>query len=467
VAGAVEHRTRPHGILDLQVDVVGAAKYGIQLTAEETPFMMKEAYETLPVAADADVVVIGGGPGGLCAAVAAAEEGAGVLLVERYGFLGGMATAGLVNPFMSYFAGEEQVNAGLFQRLIETLQAKGGWSDRPKSRRAFDPRIMRFACDALAQDAGVRLLLHTFLVDAVADDGTVRLGVLAGKSGLQTVKGKLFIDASGDGDLAARAGATFEKGRPEDGHSQPMTLCFRMIGVDEERMPSRETINELYEDAKAAGEIDNPRENVLFFYTPRAGEVHFNTTRIVKHDSTDAASMTEAELVARRQVEQMARFLCERVPGFEDAYICEIAPQTGVRESRRIMGDYILTEDDVLTARKFADGIARGSYPVDIHNPAGTGTVIKKVPPGDAYDIPYRCLCPLGFDNMLIAGRPISSDHAAHSSHRVMPIASCNGEAAGVAAALCVRDRRDIRGVDADELRSLLKRRGASIYERR
>jgi len=230
-------------------------------------------------------------------------------------------------------------------------------------------------------------------------------------------------------------------------------------------MPSRNTINELYDEAKAAGDIDNPRENVLFFYTPREGEIHFNTTRIVKHDATDAASMTEVEFIARRQVEETAAFLRAKVAGFENAYVAEIAPQTGVRESRRITGDYALTEDDVLTARKFPDGIARGSYPIDIHNPAGTGTVIKKVPPGEAYDIPYRCLCPKGLQNLLIAGRPISSDHAAHSSHRVMPIAACNGEAAGVAAAMCVRDACDIRAVDTDELRMILKGRGASIYE--
>lgn len=426
--------------------------------------MIDEVYRSLPIAAEADVIVIGGGPGGLCAAIAAAEEGADVLIIERYGFLGGMATAGLVNPFMSYHAGEEQVNAGLFQRMIEELEAHGGWSARPKAHRAFDPRIMRFAADDMVAKAGVRLLLHTFLVDALSADGRVENAVVANKSGLQQLKARLFIDATGDGDLAARAGAEFELGRPEDGFSQPMTLCFRMVNVDEDAMPSRAVMNDLYDDAKAAGDIDNPRENVLLFYAPQKGEIHFNTTRIVKFDATNAEDMTQAELIARRQVEEMAIFMQAKVPGFENAYISEIAPQTGVRESRRIMGDYVLTEDDVLTARKFSDGIARGSYSIDIHNPAGTGTIIKRVPPGDAYDIPYRCLCPRGFANMLIAGRPISSDHAAHSSHRIMPIAACNGEAAGVAAALCIRDNCDIRAIGTDELRSILIGRGASIY---
>ncbi len=419
----------------------------------------------IPVAGSADVVVAGGGPGGLCAAVAAAEEGADVILAERYGFLGGMATAGLVNPFMSFYAGDEQINKGLFQRLIDELEQHGGWNHRPKARHAFDPQIMKIVCDVLADKAGVTVLLHSFAVDAVAADGEVQKIILAGKSGLRALEADVFIDATGDADVAARSGAEIEMGREEDEFCQPMTLCFRMVGVEEDELPSRSRINELYDEAKDAGDIDNPRENVLYFYTPHKGEIHFNTTRVVMHDATDTESMTEVEQIARRQVEQMADFLRRDVSGFENAYVSAIATQTGVRESRRVMGDYVLTADDVLEARKFEDGIARGSYPIDIHNPTGTGTVIKRVPAGEAYDIPYRCLCPKGFDNLLIAGRPISSDHAAHSSHRVMPIAANNGEAAGVAAALCVRDGCDIRYVDSGELRSMIRDRGGSIYE--
>lgn len=427
--------------------------------------MYQMDYRDVPVNHQADVLVVGGGPAGVCAAVAAAEEGADTLLVGRYGFLGGMATAGLVNPFMPYWAGTEQVNAGAFQRMIDWFEELGGWSHRPNAQTAFDPEIAKLALDLMVEQAGVRLLLHSHLVGAKGAAGHVQEAVTAGKSGLQGIAAKVFVDASGDADLAALAGARFELGRPEDGLCQPMTMNFRMAGVDEARLPTREGINELYLAAKARGEIDNPRENCLWFFTTRPGEIHFNTTRVVKLDATRTEDLSTAELQARRQVREMVRFLNTQVPGFEQAHLSAIPTQIGIRESRRVVGDYVLTTEDVLAARKFPDGIARGSYPVDIHNPAGTGTVIQQLPPGEAYDIPYRCLCPVGFDNLLIAGRPISSDHGAHSSHRVMPIAACNGEAAGVAAALCVAGGHDIRRVDTGELRARLKARGASIYE--
>lgn len=422
-------------------------------------------YSAVPTAYGADVIIIGGGPAGICAAVAAAEEGADTLLVERYGFLGGMATAGLVNPFMPYRTGTEQVNAGAFQRMIDYFEAEGAWSHRPQSPDAFDPELAKLALDRMVQEAGVRRLLHTALLDVEVAGAVVKRVLTASKTGIQGLQARVFIDASGDADLAARAGAEFRMGRDEDGFCQPMTMNFRMANVDEDRMPDRNTINELYNAAKDRGEIDNPRENCLWFYTTRKGEIHFNTTRVVKLDATRAGDLTLAEETARKQVRQMIAFLQRDVAGFEQAHLSVLPAQIGIRESRRVVGDYELTLDDVLEARKFEDGIARGCYPVDIHNPSGTGTVIQHLPPGEAYDIPYRCLCPRGFDNLLIAGRPISSDHAAHSSHRVMPIAACNGEAAGVAAAMCVRNGSDIRGVDVQALRAKLKARGASIYE--
>ena len=422
---------------------------------------------TMPVSLQAEVAVIGGGPAGLCAAVAAAEEGADTLLIERYGFLGGMATAGLVNPFMPYYTGGEQIIKGLFQRIIDRLDGAGGWSHRQDEwgRDAFDPEIMKLVCQQMCEEAGVRLRLHTVVPEAVAEDGRVTRAILASKSGLEAVEADIFVDATGDGDLAASAGAEYEQGRPEDGLCQPMSLMFRMGGVDEERMPPRSEINRLYDEAKARGEVDNPRENVLFFYTTRRGEIHFNTTRVVKLDGTDADDLTRAELEGRRQVAQMAAFLKAHVAGFEQAYLAATGVQIGGRESRRIMGEYVLTGEDVLGARKFPDGIARGCYPVDIHNPAGTGTVIKELAPGESYEVPYRCLCPRGFDNLLVAGRPISAAHAAHSSLRVMPIAAAIGEAAGVAAAMAVQRQQSVSDINTQQLRQRLVARGASLAE--
>jgi len=418
-----------------------------------------------PVSLSAEVIVCGGGPAGLCAAVAAAQEGADTLLIERYGFLGGMATAGLINPFMPYYTGGEQIIEGLFQQIIDRLDAAGGWSHRQDewARDAFDPEIMKLVAQDMVEEAGVELRLHTMVVDASSDDGHVRQALLGSKSGSERAEATIFIDATGDGDLAARAGVPYEQGRPEDGLSQPMTLMFRMTGVDEERMPSREEINRLYDQAKAVGEIDNPRENVLWFYTTRHGDIHFNTTRVVHHDGTSAADLTAAEMEARRQVQQMVNFLTEKVPGFADAYLSTTGTQIGVRESRRILGEYTLTAEDVLGASKFADGIARGCYDIDIHNPSGTGTVIKSLPAGESYDIPYRCLCPRGFDNLLVAGRPISATHQAHSSLRVMPIAAAVGEAAGTAAAMCIAQEQSVTAVDVAKLRERLRRRGANI----
>ncbi len=427
--------------------------------------MSDECLRTVPVSLGAEVVVCGGGPAGLCAAIAAAQEGADTLLIERYGFLGGMATAGLVNPFMPYYTGGKQIIRGLFQEIIDRLDAAGGWSHRQDewARDAFDPEIMKLVAQEMAEEAGVRLRLHTMVVDVAANDGHMEQVLLASKSGWEAVEGRVFVDATGDGDVAARAGAQYEQGRAEDGLSQPMTLMFRMGGVDEKRIPARGEINALYDEAKAAGEINNLRENVLWFYTTRPGEIHFNTTRVVKRDGTSAADLTEAELEARRQVGQMVRFLVEKIPGFENAYLMATATQIGVRESRRIIGEYVMTEDDVLGARKFPDAIARGCYDIDIHDPGGTGTVIKQLPEGESYDIPYRCLCPRGFDNLLVAGRPISATHEAHSSLRVMPIAAALGEAAGVAAAMCVERGQTVTGVDVTALRQRLVERGASL----
>ncbi len=409
-----------------------------------------------------EVVVVGGGPAGVAAAVASARNGAETLLVERYGFLGGTATAGMVAVFMTYRAGEEQIIHGILDELIERLRSLGGWGS-PKAPTAFDPEAMKFALQEMCEEAGVHLLLHSLLCGAKREGNSVRAVQVANKAGVKEITAEYFVDASGDADLTHFAGFPTQKGRREDGLMQPMTLIFRVGGVKEELVPNREHLNSLYEKAKREKRIHNPRENVLLFHTPRPGEMLFNTTRVVKRDGTDAADLTQAELESRHQAWEMVHFLRTEVSGFEECHLLDTATQIGVRETRRIIGDYILTEEDLLGARKFEDVVARGSYCIDIHNPAGGGTVIKHLPPGESYDIPFRCLHPVGADNLLVGGRPISTTHEAHSSTRIMPICMATGQAAGLAASICAMQGVSVRELDPSTLQSNLLTQGANL----
>ncbi len=403
----------------------------------------------------AQVLVAGGGPAGLAAATAAARQGVPTTLIERYGFLGGMATAGLVNPFMLWDAGLGQLVGGIFQEMLDRMAARGGY---PSARQpgAFEPEVFKSAADELCLEAGVEVRLHTYVADADVEDARIASVRTESKSGAETWPADVYIDCTGDADLACRAGVPCDHGRKEDGLAQPMTLNFRMANVEVDRMPPREDINRLYDTAKAEGRVSCPRENVLFFYALQPDVVHFNTTRVTGRSGVDASDLTSAEIEARRQTRDLVQFLVSRVPGFENAYLQQTAAQIGIRESRRIRGEYMLTSEDVLGARKFPDGIARSAYPVDIHNPAGTGTVIRKVPKGDYYEIPYRCLVPLRIDNLLAAGRCVSATHEAQASLRVMPQCFAMGEAAGVAAATAVRETTPPREVDGAALRRAL-----------
>lgn len=407
-----------------------------------------------------DVIVAGGGTGGVPAAVAAARNGAKVLLVERYGFLGGMATSGLVYPYMKYSAGDKVITQGLFSEFLDRLEKAGGLD---KNRHNFDDEIMRCLLDRFALDAGVDLFFHALVIGVSKAKGRIRSIKVSHKGGMETFSAGLFIDATGDGDLAAMAGAKIKIGREKDHGCQPMTTSFRMAGVDAARMPAREEINRLFDMAKADGTVKNPRENVLWFRWMRPDVIHFNTTRVVRKSAVDGRELSEAEVEGRRQVLEMASFLKNRVPGFEKSWLMKSGTQIGVRESRRVMGRYVLTAKDVLSGRRFEDGIACSSYCIDIHSPDGSGTDLRYLKEGEYYTIPYRCILPKGLDNLLIASRGISSDHEAHSSLRIMPVVWAIGEAAGTAAALCGKSRPTPSGLDPAILRSALKGQGAFV----
>ncbi len=409
-----------------------------------------------------DVVVIGGGPGGIGAALGAARAGADVLVVERYGFLGGGATAMMVNPFMPFETGGRQIIHGVLQDMIDRMTAMGGYGTA-KGPRSFDTEAFKIAAEQLLLEAGVDIVFHAFLADVQLEGSTIQSVRVATKDGMKTLKAKQFIDSTGDGDLAYLAGAPTEKGRQQDGLAQPMTLCFRMAEVDIDAMPPRKEISEAYVQAKAAGEIQCPREDILYFFVPQPNVVHFNQTRVIKHDAVDPVSMTAAEIEARRQAWQIAHWLIKNVKGFEKAYLQSTAAQLGVRESRRVMGEYVITAEDLFTARKFDDVIGCGCYPVDIHNPDGEGTVIQRIPPGEWYDIPYRSLVPLKIDNLLIGGRCVSSTHESHSAIRVIPIVFAIGQAAGVAAAQCCQSGDQPRNAAITKLQAELLNQGASL----
>jgi len=407
-----------------------------------------------------DVIVVGGGPGGVPAAVAAARNGARVLLVERYGFLGGMATSALVHPYMKYRTGDTLLTRGLFEEFVDILRKNDAILN---DRAHFDAEPMKWLLDRFVLDSGAGLLLHASAVGVLKENGSIRAVRVFHKGGIEDLSADVFIDSTGDGDIAAWGGAPIEIGRDSDHACQPMTTSFRMANVEVRRMPERKEINRLYDEAKAQGEVKNPRENVLIFKTVHPDVMHFNTTRVVGKTSLDGWSITEAEIEGRRQVSDMVRFLKKHVAGFEKAYLMKIGPEIGVRESRRVMGRYVLTAEDVLEARHFEDGIACACYDIDIHNPTGTGTVIKRLKPNTYYTIPYRCLIPKNVDNLIIASRCISATHEAHSSLRVMPIVWSIGQAGGTATALCLKQKLKPSLLDASKLRSVLTEQGAVV----
>ena len=415
----------------------------------------------LPLVHEADVVVVGGGPGGLGASVMAARAGARTLLIERYGFLGGMAASGEVHPFMSNHVDGVPLDGPVYTEWVAAM-------DRYRGNRGNDRYISKDAAMLAAEDlcleAGVDLLFHHQLADVLVEDGHIDGLVLLSKSGLTAARGQMYVDCTGDADLAFRSGCECEQGGPS-GHSQPMTLCFKLNKVDRERMPERKQINRLYDEARERGDIECLRENILLFHWFEEDVIHFNTTRVIHRSGTSGVDLSDAEIQARQQVRQLLRFFRERVSGFEAAELFSMAHHVGVRESRRVRGQAYLTREAFEEKRKYPEAIARVRYTIDIHNPDGTGTEIVHMPAGEWYEIPYGCVVARDVDNLLIGGRPISVDHAIHSSMRVMPPACTVGQGAGVGAALAVAGGCAAADVDGVAVRDKLVELGAPLGE--
>ena len=411
-----------------------------------------------------DVVVVGGGPGGCGAAYRAAASGARTLLVEREGCLGGGATTMLVCPFMPHVSspgpnGEPPavVNAGMFSEVIDRVIARGAGEIRNPGTKwtvlLFDDEPLKVVLDELLAEAGVTILHHAALFDADVRGGRIASVQVAHNGGPLRVPGTVFIDGTGDGLLAYVSGCECRQGDAK-GDVMPMTLNFIVAGVDTSKLPRIEALRE----RAMAGERDTPQlvnTNVSCFHALPNGRVHFNAVRI-PGSGTDPAALTHAEMEGRRRAENLTNWLRAHIDGFEQCWLAKTGNHIGIRETRRVMGDYVLSFEDLKAARKFEDGVARCSYEVDIHGQNPNEGVSIDVPQGDWYEIPYRCLTPVGLANLLMAARSVSSDAMVHASLRIMPVVMNIGEAAGFAGAMSLPSG-DVRNVDTGDLRRRLR----------
>lgn len=443
-----------------------------------------------PIVADVDVLVVGGGPAGIAAALASAKAGARTALVERYGFLGGNATAGLVGPFMTAYSGDskQQLIKGVFDELVTRMELIGG-AIHPRNVEAgtsyagffekghgqvtpFDPEGVKLVAAEMMEEAGVKLFLHSFFLEAMKGENGVEGALILNKSGTQAIRAKVTIDCSADADVAESAGAKTEKGRASDGLTQPMTMFFRIAGVNDEQVEQYiqdhpdeiSPFSDIVEAARKAGKWKINKDQIGLYKTVQPGVWRVNTTRISGKDGTKVEDLVHAELEGRRQVFFLMNFFREHVPGFRNASLVDTASQVGVRETRRVVGEYMLTAEDLITGRPFDDVVALYSYPIDLHSPTGGAVEFdENYHTANVYQLPYRILVPAETDGLLVAGRCVSATHEAHAAIRVMPCAFALGQAAGAGAAVAVKNGVRPRDVEIGLVQRELSRQGVVL----
>lgn len=419
----------------------------------------------------ADIVVVGGGPAGTACARAAAERGAGVILVERYGFLGGNLTAALVGTIGGLFVkgveGFDYVVGGIPRDCAETLKGRGqAYGPIPWENTAVLPYVpfgLKTLFDEWMEKAGVRLHLHTRLTRVNRNGERIESIRVANKGGGTNIEGTVFVDASGDGDLAFLAGASME-GSPVQFPS--MNFYMANVNIAEALTAGLATLQTLIGEALESGEYDLPRAGGAVIPTMRPGEVIVAMGRIAKDgrpvDCADPLELVYAEKEGRRQAALLAAFLKARMPGFAEAYVSDTPTQVGVRATRRLVGKYVLTAQDVLDGVSFHDAVCRCAWPVELHA-EGKGTTLEFLPDGKYYQIPYRSLLPMETDNLLVAGRCLSSSFKGNASARVSSACMAMGEAAGVAAVLALGKDGLCDNVNVGELQAALTERGALV----
>jgi hypothetical protein len=430
-----------------------------------------EPARDIPVIDETDVLVVGAGPAGIGAALAAGRSGVKTLLVEQFNCVGGMATSGL----MSHFTGS--ASSPFYRELVDAMEAHPP-GQAPYTHTATWHGIRHEALKSVLlrklDEAHVGLRLYTFACDAIMEGTRIRGIVCESKSGRGAILAKVVIDGTGDGDVAARAGAAFQLGREEDHVCQPVTLMFRIGGVDYERAvfpPSFESFIQLPKgEIQALGKanLPFPAGHVLLYRTSIPNEVCVNMTNVIEIDGTKAEDLTRAERTCRRQMDAIVLFLREVVPGYENCYLVASAQNIGVRETRHFRGEYTLTAEDIVEARVFDDWIAaRNAFNFDIHNTKGHGLdangAQREFRAKGEYTIPYRACVPETIDGLLLAGRNISGTHKAHSNFRVMSICLNMGHGVGTAAAIAVQDGVRPRDVDVAKVQARLMAAGVTL----
>lgn len=432
-----------------------------------------------------DVLVAGAGSSGICAAIAAARNGMQVLLLDQNGYPGGTNTACMVGPLMAFHDGQTQVVKGIAQEIVDRLTIRGGSLGHipdplgvVSTITPIDTELLKQVYfEMLLEESNITLLLYSRICDVQSKDGCLHSVTVLNKSGFAAYSAKVFIDATGDADMAVLAGAGYALGREQDGFCQPMSLMFSVCNVDlaqtteyVRQNPDQFVLDpkcdldrylavsgffSLVEKAKQNDDFPLPRDRVLFFQGVHEGEVTVNMTRVPKFSGVDACDLTSVELQSHAQVDAAMVFLKKYIPGFANARLKNIASSTGVRESRRILGTKTLTAEMVLANRQQEDSVAVCAFPIDIHDPAGVSLSCAQQSEG-SYDIPYGVMLIPDFSNLLVTGRCISATHEALASARITPTAMALGQAAGTAASLAVQSSCGVQDVPIDLLQSSL-----------
>lgn len=417
-----------------------------------------------------DVIVAGSGPAGICAAVAAARQGAKVALVERYGVVGGNLTAGYVGPILG------MVGKGTMRdELVELLGVPEN-DMIGETGRAHDFEQAKRVLAQFVSHPNIDVYLQCAVSDVVMEGRTLRGVIIASNEGQFALLGKVTVDATGDGLVSYMAGAPTEKGR-DDGLMQPVTLEFTIAGVDEERgiicigdvdnvKLGEERFLDFCKRCADEGRLPHKLAAVRLHPTVRAGERQVNTTQVNGIDTTRVEHIFKAEVELREQIALLERFLRENVPGYEKCRCVSSGTTTGVRETRRVMGDYVITAEEMAAGCRFDDVIVhRAEFIVDIHNPEGAGQAEEHIQYCDPYDLPYRCFTPREVEGLYVAGRPISGTHRAHASYRVMSICMAMGEAVGIAAAMCAESGVTPRELDVKALQKRMAEKGIELFD--